>query len=155
MAIKTLYKTGAFGPGSDLWVLPELTSSHWAKTIDWYLNYQLSKAKLHKNPSLHETLHLMIEDSDLDLPQPLSLEISPLMVSSSHRLPNDQLVEMPTLNTKEQWVLQVRQIWENLQSPSLRVFLPSEISANEFQKLFPGPTEQLDISLVPDQLGTQ
>lgn len=149
MAIQTLYRAGAYGSGADLWVLPDLSVSHWARSIDWHLNYQISKAKLHLTKNLSEELQDMVQ---VGLIEPTVIKVdgpSPLMVASPHRLPNKQVVVLPEITHHKDWLNLAFQVWTQLARPSLRIFLPPEFELSEFQKLWPGSTESHDLTLVP------
>ena len=67
MATQTLYKSGAFGPGSKLWITPELEQSNWTRLIDWYLNFQISKAKFHNSQEASPQLKKIAYDNDVEL----------------------------------------------------------------------------------------
>jgi|GEM_PF-1442158 len=65
MAINLLSKSKAFSPGSDLWIIPELSYSAWSRKIDWYLNFQLGRAMNHKRSPISTFLHTVLVETEM------------------------------------------------------------------------------------------
>lgn len=148
--LQVLYQHGALAAGSDLWVIPELNTSRWSQTLDWYVNFQISRAKNHHAKELSSELKSIINDNELEVLQFNSPKTS-LMIASDGRLPNKQLVELTSSEKPEEWVLQVFQIWQQLQRPSLRIFLPEFITSEDLFKLWPEKENVKNITVVPNQ----
>lgn len=121
----------ALSEGSTLWVVGDLNSSAWAKKINWYLNFQLRRAKFHKTREMPQELRTVLQTWDVEAPE-LKLDSSaPLLVESSKLLPNQITVQLFNNRTFDSWVDEAIQVWNDLQRPSVRVFLPFEKTVSE------------------------
>lgn len=151
MGLQTLYTAGAFGPGSDLWIIPDPNLSSWSKLIDWYLNYQISRAKLHQPMRLPERVQLILEENEIP---PVDIALStdtPLMLAAENRLPSQQVVVLPSCENGKDWLARAHKVWEQLGKPTLRLFLPNDFDATQFQTQWPGGIDETDITLVSGQ----
>lgn len=150
MGFQTLYRAKAFGPGSDLWVLPEPEESEIATRIDWYLNFQIAKSKIHKTRKVGAQIEEVIKAHDLCFPEIKLEDDAPLLISSEQRFPNRMVVEIKVQPKVEVWVENIQTLWAKLDRPKLRVFLPREMSPEQFQKAWKSPLNPSDeVTLVP------
>ena len=147
MAIKSLYRAQAFGPGSDMWVIPSKESSNLNQKMDWYLNFQLSKAHDHQSQSLSPQLRSLLNANQLQMLADSPAHTGALMLSAEHSFPTKTVIEVP-FDNKKKWVEHIHVTWQNLGQPALRVFLPSPLSPDEFKDLWPGPAAH-DVLVVP------
>ena len=149
--LQVLYQHGALGPGSDLWIIPELEKSRWSQILDWYVNFQISRAKKHQSQNLSPEIKKIMEKNNIKNFD-YSAPIQALMIASEGRLPNKQLVVLTTIeSTPKEWSQQAFQIWRQLKSPTLRVFLPDFLSKEDFINLWPEKNNLQDITIVPSQ----
>ncbi len=127
---KLSYHT-ALTSGSDLWVLPDRKWSSWIPKIDWYLNLQISKPYPHTTLSKKQIERLT---SEWELPyfKPQK-EYPARMIASAKLLPNTRTVILPFSQEKgmKPWLCKVYEIWKNIQSQSLRIFLPDGQEYNQ------------------------
>lgn len=144
----TLSKAAAFNPGSELWLLPELEQSRWTQLVDWYLNFIISRAHKYTTPSLSPKLQSIIETYKLPL-QPIKPGKSvPMLFSSEGRLPSRQTIILKYHDSMEEWLDKSSNIWQKLNRPRLRIFLPDDISEKDFNKLWPQSDPATAIELV-------
>ena len=149
MGFQTLYRAKAFGSGADLWVVPEPEESEISSRIDWYLNFQIAKSKVHKKKEIGNQLEESIRKHSLRLPKVPNSSEAPLLLASEQRFPNRMVVEVKSKPAKD-WILEVENLWSKLDRPRLRVFLPKELTPEKFQTLWQsalGPSDE--ITLVP------
>lgn len=150
MGFQTLYRAKAFGSGSDLWIVPDPEESEIASRIDWYLNFQIAKSKVHETKKMSPSLEESIQTHDLVLPQIVKVEDAPLLIASEQRFPNRMVVEMKVREKPKAWIDEIQKLWAQLDRPKLRVFLPRDLSPEEFQKQWQAPLNPSDeITLVP------
>lgn len=150
MALKVLDPNNALTSGSRLWVVSDLEKSHWARKIDWYLNFQLLRAEPHRSPELSPEIKSVMERWEFDAPEISIAERAPLMVASSKLLPNTQTVMVPLSAKEELWVKACHRIWQDLGRPTMRVFLPEESTVEGFSKHWPKADQEAAIELVAD-----
>ena len=144
-------ESGALSSGSDLWVVPDLQHSKWATKIDWYLNFQIVNASRYHAPELSDFLREAIQQTGLSSPQ-IQVGNGPLLIQSEFLLPNKWVLVLPFDGDIKQWMTRISEIWEGLQKPSVRIFLPTGQSSSPqsqswFEKLeFKNVTLMLDLS---------
>ncbi|MCB0350346.1 MAG: hypothetical protein KDD38_04125 [Bdellovibrionales bacterium] len=148
MAISTLNRAQAFGAGCDLWIIPEKNNFSFFNKLDWYLNFQLTKSHLHESQSLSPQLKSITNENQL--PQfHIELEkTAPLLVSAEIGLPTKRVVEIPSSDEAKPWTTRVYNVWANLDRPTLRVFLPTNINVDDFKTNWPGSKTE-DLTIVP------
>lgn len=154
MPIQKLAKAGAMGLGSELWVVPNPEASAWARKIDWYLNFQIAKAHQHRFPDLAPELIKVLQENEISWMKDF-VQNQTLMVATQSRLPAQQVVRIPFLNDKTEWMNRARRVWEDLGRPRLRLFLPSEIGEAEVLQLWPGGGMNTELTFVPGDLSLE
>lgn len=158
MKWQILYRSQAFGPGSHLWFIAgPSTSSNTKKQskypaltnkIDWYLNFQLTRSRQHKPHVFSNTLKNIINENNLPTFTKEISEPKPLMIIAKEQFPTSAVIEMPVPKNMQSWPQNIHDIWQRFEQPSLRVFLPEEISAEEFKALWP-KSNKVEMTLVP------
>lgn len=133
MAVSALSQANALNPGADLWILSDLEKSPWIAKIDWYLNFQICRASRHQSQFLPQFLADVLENTELEKKNIPLDKSSPLMIASQEFLPNKWVVILPWSENMTAWSAQAFQIWQKLNQPSLRIFLPPGQSAGNFQ----------------------
>jgi hypothetical protein len=150
MPLMTLNQANSLNPGADLWIVPELTQSKGAHKLDWYLNFQLTRATFHKTKDLSAEMKSILVKCDLTEQHFQQKQQPRLMVDSSHLLPNRWLVQVYSAKDFTAWVATIAEIWSGLRKPSMRIFLPTGLSSGEFQKLWHKHHSFDDFSIVVD-----
>lgn len=146
-----LSAASAFNPGSDLWILPELSNSSWALRLDWYLNFQMLKSTRRGQPSRSEPLIGLLKEIEW-APEGFTAQANaPLMISVENRLPARWVVLLPQSHHAAHWVPRAVEIWTSLKKPTLKVFLPPGLQAGSFTEEWKRHSELEDFSLVLDQ----
>ena len=149
MSLKTLTKAKAFDAGSELWIVPEPEHSPLAGRVDWYLNFQLARARYHKSrdlsPELKSTL-IQQEWPEFHYDQE---EDAPLMVAAGGYFPTDMVVQVPVKRTFKSWTKSIHKTWKNLGHPKMRIFLPEGRSVEDFKTEWDESIEPYDLTLVP------
>lgn len=149
MSLSVLSQASALNPGAELWILPALEQSQWTARIDWYLNFQISKALRHQKAQTPDFIQEVQEATELP-PVDLSYVDSNLMIASSHHLPNKWVVVLPWNDNLESWSEEVAKVWNSLQKPSLRIFFPPKQSTGQFQMAWKNQSDFEDFTVVLD-----
>ena len=150
MALNVLSQAGAFNPGSDLWIVPQLGKSQWSAKLDWYLNFQLCKASRHNSRHIPGFINDVIKETDLEAYYRPVGKTAPLMISSEPLLPNKWVVVIPWDEDLSAWSKSILEVWSGLQQPSLRVFLPPGQSTGAFQQAWMKIHSAQDFTVVLD-----
>lgn len=137
MSLQVLSPNSAYAHGSELWALPKLDSSFWARDIDWILNFQISFRKDHPQLQISPPLEKIINDMDMEVKKVFLKKKNPLMIISPDRLPNKETLYIDSYKDFYDWVEQIHHLWNNLNRPTLRLFLPQGMSQKEFESLWP------------------
>lgn len=150
MTFSVLSQASAFNPGSDLWIMPDLETSNWTAKLDWYLNFQICKSSRHVAPKLPAFLKDVISETGLEkkfiAPDPKA----PLMIASEELLPNKWVVIIPWDNDIVQWSTKSFEIWQKLNEPSIRVFLPPGQSTGNLESTWHSRESFQDFTVVLD-----
>ncbi len=147
MAFLSLYKAKAFEPGSELWISTGRADCLFTKDINWYSNFLMSRTLSHHMPELSENLDQLLTNYELEILKPKKLKKPCYLLETSKYLPN-KFVLVNKFTDLEEWIEQSLKVWEQLQKPSLRFFLPPEVSTDQFEKKWPKTNYMIDVSLV-------
>lgn len=125
--------SSVFSVGSDLWVFADPEHSSWTRKIDWHLNGLLTRAE-HRTPqTLSPALLQILKSEDSEIPK-VPKTSGTLLISSSLYLPNRQTVVLQYSGVLSTWVKSLVEVWRDLNEPTIRVFLPADVSVSEFNK---------------------
>lgn len=127
----------ALSPGVPLWLIPPLEVSEWTQRIDWYLGFQIRRARSYRRFDFGADMRQLMESYENVVPKIPRTEDAPLMIASRQLLPNHQTVVVPSATDRTAWVATCFRVWKGLDRPSARVFLPPGLSRDEFVKLWP------------------
>lgn len=131
MSIQMLTKASAYMSGSDYWIVPPLEGSYWTQTLNWYLNFQISKQRAHKNPEFPNTLKNILNSNELPFTTIEAEANQPLMIASQNRLPTQYVIEVPQAESTNEWFEQILKISKKIKSNKFRVFLPHSITESQ------------------------
>lgn len=145
-----LSQAGSLNPGSDLWVVPERKNCQATQKIDWYLNFQISKASKHQARPLSQKVTDILEKCELPQHSFEENEDNSLLIASHLALPNRWVLVIKGSDQFEDWVASIAQKHKHLNSPSTRIFLPNGKTLEEFQKTWSKSSQEKDLSVVID-----
>lgn len=134
MALSVLSQASALNPGSDLWIVPDLERSRWTAKLDWYLNFQICKSSRHQTAALPEYVKTVLSETEQTTASVTLSVASSLMIASPELLPNKWVLVVPWTEDMTEWTAEIFKIWNGLQKPSVRVFLPPGQSAGSLQQ---------------------
>lgn len=146
-----LSQASAYNPGHDLWILPESHRSRWVLRLDWYLNFQMTKASRHQSLGLSHALLDLLNRTELPIPEVEMNSESPLLVSTDGLLPTRWLAQVGPSENLEAWSRKIQQLWLGLGRPSFRLFLPTGLSAGAFSEVWSRVETHEEYGVVLDQ----
>jgi len=133
MTVESLPNNMVYTEGADFWIVPEKNFSSWTSKFDWYVNFLMARANNKKHADLHEQLYKIMEEEELDFPMIKASPKSPLYISTKNFLPSKGLILVPfTKKSEEDWLANIKDTWNNLNQPKLRVFLPKKFDEHKF-----------------------
>lgn len=142
-----------FDAGSDLWIVPERQNSLLVQQLDWYLNFQISKSAQHQPPSVSNAVIDILKNCALEGYDWAPRENDALLILASPFVPARWVMVLKDSDHLENWVRAAVEKWKNMQSPSVRVFLPHGVSAAQFEPLWKKAGGTDAVSIVTDREG--
>jgi hypothetical protein len=136
--------------GADLWILPDPKHSSQFAGLDWYLNFQLTRAHTREKPKPSVALVEILQKCDLAKPSLTEPTKDRLLISSEYLLPNRWVLQLSYLGSASNWCQQIAEVWTGLRKPTFRVFLPTGLSAGDFQSSWQQIHSFDDFSIVVD-----
>lgn len=153
MIINSVSSASAFSSGSKLWALSQPQVSYWSRRCDWYLNYQLISALRRKSFEVDQRAAQLFSDAGYQLPPfKTSTRATQILVSPHQRLPANQVILVPLEQEIQPWFEQILRVWQGLDRPSLRIFLPETVTSNECEDFFRPLSEVVEIGFVSGYL---
>ena len=137
MNTKVLPQSNSLISGSNLWVLPQPQMSRWCTQMDWYMGGLITNAEERKPHSISNPLNKILTDEEIPVPIIKLNKNAPLLISSESFLPNKKTVIVEYDGSVKDWTNAIVEIWTQLQTPTLRVFLPSTVSSSHFLDQLP------------------
>lgn len=141
----------AFNPGHDLWIVPGTENSRWTLRLDWYLNFQVTRAGRHESRALPAEIDGILREIEWRPEAPAVDAKATLLVSCEDRLPARWVAVVPDTKDLGDWTARIEAVWRNLKQPSLKIFLPTGLQAGTFSEEWKRRVDQEDYSLVLDQ----
>jgi hypothetical protein len=149
LSLQTVFRAKGLGPGNDLWVVPEPDQSSDCRKIDWYLNFQITKALRFKpQPLPSEIAAVMTQNEWQDFYVP-SKASRTIMIAADRFLPAKSVVLVPRGTSSMDWLNQTKSVWAALGRPSVRVFLPSDCDIDTAKSIWANQDPFEMITLVP------
>ena len=134
MTVQFLTPSTYLTAGSDLWIVPELQDSPYGIQVDWYLNFQASAAMKHKQMELNSKLKATVDHCKIVDPTRPPVMGAPLLIPTQQNLPNRWVLVLPGSSNASHWLKEAFRIWQSMQKPSLRIFLPKSADAELLKK---------------------
>jgi hypothetical protein len=149
LSMVALNQLSALTPGADLWICPDTQNSQWAQKLDWQLNHQIQKGLSHKTQVLDNQVKGLLYENQITWAD-VQAPHENLLISSSLQLPTRWVLVLLWNGQRAKWVGSVFSHWQQLQKPSLRVFLPQNLAQNEFAQEWQKLTDFVDLTMVLD-----
>lgn len=137
MALKKLVNPSAFGAGADLWIIPDPNSSPWSRKIDWYLNLQILRAQNHQTTELPSKIQEILIENEIQWVSPRAPENCALLVNGRDHLPTRSVLCIYGELKPKEWIQKGVEIWEKLNQPTVRAFLPESFDDALIDKFWP------------------
>lgn len=126
--MKMVDRHSALTSGCDLWLAPDTRHSKWTERLDWYLGFQIRRAIDRVSSRASAKLEQIMRENEIEVENNSVAADAPLLISSSHYLPNTSVVILEFHASLETWLGECQSVWHSLGRPSVRVFLPDSVS---------------------------
>lgn len=148
MALIVLSINQAFNPGAELWVAPDFEHSQMASKLDWYNNFLAGKMTRKEFKSLDSTLIATLVETELPQLnfQPQSDDI--ILIPTEAKFPNRWTAIVPYQGELAVWCKKINKLYLDLKNPTLRIFLPTNLSLSEFTETWRSISSVEDLSIV-------
>lgn len=123
----------ALSTPADLWIVPDIKKSKWTQEIDYYINFQITKAQNRTKKNIDANLEKILSQEAV-VTSPYDTQ-GPLMIVPHSNLPAKCILYLKEMDSKD-WMEQSLKIWNSLKRPSVKIFLPSGASANDIHSLW-------------------
>lgn len=150
MAVSVLSKASRLNSGSDLWVVPPVELSQQTLEIDWYLNFQITQSLLRTQPKWAESLKEIVQQSEAHWSMGEVPSSGKLMISAENTLPCRWVVRIDMSKDLHLWTKDLYDIWTSLKNPSLRLFLPPQVTTQKWLTEWKKFSSFEDVSVVLD-----
>jgi hypothetical protein len=132
MPLMELNQASSLNPGADLWVIAQVNASKSSQKLDWYLNFILTKSSLHIKSTISSDLQEILQQTGILSPTQKTYS-DRLLIPASHHLPAKWLVQVTFFHDNlDKWCHDIAESWKGLGHPTLRVFLPSGLTIDQF-----------------------
>ncbi len=150
MATTTLSTAQAFSPGSDLWIIANDSPPEILKKIDWYLNFQLTRARRHKATSLAPQMKSILTENPIPNIEFNRPENSSLLILANGQLPCQFVLVHGDENgsSGKKWSQSIYDAWVKLKKPTVRVFLPKAVTSSQFLQGWGSGDDRNDLTFV-------
>jgi hypothetical protein len=117
--------------------------------LNWLTNFSLSANEVHSQPKMNPWLLKILETCEIEVPKIKSAE--PLLIPISQWLPADWLITVPyRAQNSGEFFKNIQNVWEQFQKPSLRIFLPPEVSIQDWEAWWNKQNLSTDVAIVCD-----
>lgn len=149
MGLQKISFSQALSSGHELWILPSSEDAPIVRKIDWYLNFQLARAKNHRPENLSPEIRNILAQNEWPEFKFGKDSSMPLMVAPQGLLPTNMVVQIPNSAQLPQWAANAKKVWLALGKPSLRLFLPEAGNLNNLIELWGSDSSSNEIAVVP------
>lgn len=143
-------QTKALDEGHTLWMIPYDPNSPWYQRLNWLSNFRLTANEIHTRPKMHPWLIKILETCEITPPEiPLA---EPLLIPIAQWFPAEWLIMLPySSSDASKYLEKAKSVWQQFNKPSLRLFLPGNLSFQEWDSNWSHqwPDENISIVLTP------
>lgn len=132
MDVIELPQVSAFGPGSELWVLPDPQTCLWARQVDWYVNGLISRAENRTPKEIAVGLRKILSDEEISVPEVPAHE-GVLLIAAASFAPTKYILIQQYSGGLKTWLKKAFHYAQALNLEKTRLFLPDKGSLPELK----------------------
>ncbi|MBL7542342.1 MAG: hypothetical protein JNL11_00930 [Bdellovibrionaceae bacterium] len=148
MAIIVLSVSQSYNPGAELWIVPDFEHSKIATKLDWYNSFLAGKMTRKESKKMDSYLVEIIEETELPDFNIKTATNDVILIPTKSKFPNRWTAFVPHTGGLNEWCLKIHKLYQDLKNPSLRIFLPTNLSLSEFTETWRSISSVEDLSIV-------
>lgn len=148
MALIVLSVNQSYNPGAELWVVPDFDNSKIASRLDWYNNFLVGKMTRKESKKMASHLVEILEETELPYYKHDSSPKDIILIPTRSKFPNRWTAFVPFTQGLTDWCTQINKLYLDLKNPTLRIFLPTNLSLSEFTETWRSISSVEDLSIV-------
>lgn len=148
MALIVLSINQAFNPGAELWVVPDFDHSQIATKLDWYNGFLAGKMSRKGPKKMASDLVDILNETELPQFEYHIQTQDSILVPTQSKFPNRWTAFIPYNGDLDNWCIRINKLYLNLKNPTLRIFLPTDLSLSAFTETWRSISSIEDLSIV-------
>ncbi|MBL7556146.1 MAG: hypothetical protein JNM24_10015 [Bdellovibrionaceae bacterium] len=148
MALIVLSVNQSYNPGAELWIVPDFDHSKIASKLDWYNSFLAGKMTRKESKKMDSYLVEILEETELPDFKYSSSPDDIILIPTKSKFPNRWTAFVPYKGGLANWCSQINKLYLDLKNPSLRIFLPTNLSLSEFTETWRSISSVEDLSIV-------
>lgn len=148
MALIVLSINQAYNPGAELWVVPDFEHSQIASKLDWYNSFLAGKMTRKEFKQMDSHLVEILNETELPKFVYESKSDDIILIPTQSKFPNRWTAFVPYDNNLAVWCKKTYKLYLDLKNPTLRIFLPTNLSLSEFTEAWRSISSSQDLSIV-------
>ena len=148
MALIVLSVNQSYNPGAALWVVPDFKHSNIASKLDWYNNFLVGKTTRKELQTMSSTLIQILNETEIPRFDFKMQSEDSILIPTDSKFPNRWTAFVPYSGELVVWCEKINKLYLDLKNPSLRIFLPTNLSLSEFTETWRSISSLDDLSIV-------
>jgi hypothetical protein len=148
MALIVLSVNQSYNPGAELWIVPDFEHSKIATKLDWYNSFLAGKMTRKETKKMDNYLVEILEETELPDFKYETSTTDVILIPTKSKFPNRWTAFVPYNGDLANWSGKINKLYLDLKNPSLRIFLPTNLSLSEFTETWRSISSVEDLSIV-------
>ncbi len=148
MALIVLSINQSYNPGAELWVVPDFEHSQIASKLDWYNSFLAGKMTRKDFKQMDSHLLEILDETELPRFNTECRADDIILIPTQSKFPNRWTSFVPYDNNLAVWCKKINKLYLDLKNPSLRIFLPTNLSLSDFTETWRSISSNEDLSIV-------
>jgi hypothetical protein len=148
MALIVLSVNQSYNPGAELWIVPDFAHSKIASKLDWYNSFLAGKMTRKETKKMDSYLIDILHETELPDYNYQTTVSDIILIPTQSKFPNRWTAFVPYKGDLANWCAKISKLYLDLKNPSMRIFLPTNLSLSEFTETWRSISSLEDLSIV-------
>ena len=148
MALIVLSINQSYNPGAELWVVPDFDHSQIATKLDWYNSFLAGKMTRKESRQMDSSLMETLNETELPKFNFETRADDIILIPTQTKFPNRWTAFVPYQDELAVWCEKINKLYLDLKNPTLRIFLPTNLSLSDFTETWRSISSVEDLSIV-------